>query len=130
VRTRSRLAAALVGLVASGLAAPPASATVLLPTDNPLLGSMFQGADGNQDDAPPLRDWQALEALGVVHHSPDPSVEDSAFRAGSKEDEPGRWDLTTESGGSTRAKPIFSMRGPPSASRRKHVPVSRFHARG
>ena len=81
--------------------AAPASATVLPPTTNPLPGSSFQGADGNQDDAPSLGfiDWQALQAAGRVVHNPDPSAQDSAFTGGSKEDEPGEWGLTTEPGG-------------------------------
>jgi hypothetical protein len=87
----------------------PASAAPLTPSSSPLPGSSFQGADGNQDDASPLVDWQALQAAGRVRHSADPndqdsafkggSKEDSAFKGGSKEDEPGDWDLTTEGGG-------------------------------
>jgi uncharacterized repeat protein (TIGR01451 family) len=84
----------------------PAQAAPLLPTPNPLPDSLFQGADGDQDDAPSLGfiDWQALEAGGAVQHSPDPNADDSAFTGGSKEDEPGNWDLTTESGGVNPAK--------------------------
>jgi uncharacterized repeat protein (TIGR01451 family) len=73
-------------------------------TDNPLPGSNFQGADGNQDDAGRLIDWQAMEAAGRVIHSPDPNEADSAFTGGSKEDEPGLWGLTTEAGGVTPRK--------------------------
>jgi hypothetical protein len=89
----------LLSVAVAALAAAPASATPLPPTTNPLPGSSFQGADGNQDDASPRIDWQALQAAGDVRHSPDPNAQDSAFTGGSKEDEPGSWDLTTESGG-------------------------------
>ena len=99
-----RTAVAWLGLVSALLAVAPASATVLTPTPNPLPGSMFQGADGNQDDAPPLLDWQALQAGGRVVHSPDPNAQDSAFTGGSKENEPGEWGLTTEPGGVDPAK--------------------------
>ena len=40
-----------------------------------------------------------MQAAERVHHSPDPNAQDSAFTGGSKEDEPGHWDLTTEPGG-------------------------------
>ena len=87
--------------LALAFAAGTAQATPLSPTPNALPGSTFQGADGDQDDAPSsgLIDWQNLEAGGHVHHSPDPNAQDDAFKGGSKEDEPGDWDLTTESGG-------------------------------
>jgi hypothetical protein len=92
---------ALVAAVAYGLlAAPPANATPLPPSQAPLPGSSFQGADGNQDDAPPrVVDWQAFQAAGRVVHNPDENDEDTAFAGGSKEDEPGEWAFTTEPGG-------------------------------
>ena len=97
--------AALASAFAFGfLIAPAARATPLPPSLSPLPGSSFQGADGNQGDAQPALDWQAFQAAGRVHHSPDPSAQDSAFTAGSKEDEPGLWDLTTEPGGVNPAK--------------------------
>jgi uncharacterized repeat protein (TIGR01451 family) len=89
-------------LLWSALAAPPATAAVLTPTPNPLPGSTFQGADGNQDNpaAPSTNiDWQAMQAAGRAYHAPDPNAEDSAFTGGSTENEPGQWGLTTESGG-------------------------------
>jgi hypothetical protein len=89
----------LLALAAWAIAAPPAAATVLPPTPNPLPGSSFQGADGDQDDASPRIDWQALQEAGVVRHSPDPNAQDDAFKGGSKEDEPGGWDLDVEAGG-------------------------------
>jgi hypothetical protein len=104
VRIPRGLAVVVLGLVAAGLAAAPASATPLPPTTNPLPDSMFQGGDGNQDDAPPLRDWQALQELNVVHHSSDPNLQDDAFTGGSEEDEPGNWGLTTVRGGVTPGK--------------------------
>ena len=84
--------------------AAPALATSLPPTPNPLPGSSFQGADGNQDDAAPLADWQALHAAGRVGHGADANDEDSAFTGGSKEDEPGSWDFETVAGGVTPDK--------------------------
>jgi hypothetical protein len=88
----------------SVLLSPPASAAVLPPSQAPLPDSTFQGADGNQDDAAPYIDWQALQAAGRVSHNPDPNAEDTAFTGGSKEDLPGLWDLTTEAGGVTPGK--------------------------
>jgi hypothetical protein len=65
---------------------------VLPSSPNPLPGSSFQGADGNQtnqlEPPPPRIDWQALQAEGRVHHSPDPNEQDSAFVGGSKENVP------------------------------------------
>jgi hypothetical protein len=95
---------ALALVVGAAIAAAPASAVDLTPSTNPLPGSNFQGADGNEDDASRLADWQGMEAAGRVRHSPDPNAQDSAFSGGSKEDEPGEWDLTTEAGGVNPAK--------------------------
>jgi hypothetical protein len=86
------------------LVAPSAAATPLPPSTNPLPGSSFQGADGNQDDAPPRIDWQAMEAAGRAYHSPDPNDADTAFKGGSKENEPGDWDLAIEPGGVNPSK--------------------------
>jgi uncharacterized repeat protein (TIGR01451 family) len=86
-------------LASAAAAASPASAAELSPSNNPLPDSNFQGADGNQDDAARFVDWQAMDAAGRVRHSPDPNDEDSAFVGGSKENEPGNWDFTTEDGG-------------------------------
>lgn len=49
--------------------------------------------------APPRIDWQGLQAAERVHHSPDANDEDTAFVGGSKEGEPGLWDIRTEAGG-------------------------------
>jgi hypothetical protein len=86
------------------LITPLAIGTPLLPSVDPLPGSSFQGADGNQGDALPRIDWQALQAVGRINHSPDPNDEDSAFVDGSKENEPGLWDLTTDPEGVDPAK--------------------------
>ena len=92
-------------LLVLGLAfAPPAAATSLPPSENPLPGSSFQGADGDQDDAAPLTDWQSLITAARVGHNPDPNAQDSAFAGGSKEGEPGNWDFTVVPGGVTPAK--------------------------
>ena len=71
------------------------------PTENPLPppAPAFQGADGNQDDAAPHFDWQGLQAAGDVRHTADANDEDTAFTGGSREDAPGEWDLTVETGG-------------------------------
>ncbi len=88
-----------VALVAALMLAAPAAAQ-LRATDQTLTGSSFQGGDGNQADAPPLIDWQALQAAGRVVHSPDPNDEDSVFAGGNaaRETAPGDWDLTTKNG--------------------------------
>ena len=56
------------------------------------------------DGRGPLTDWQGLAAANRVNHSPDPSAQDTAFVAGSNEDQPVLWDLTTEPGGVNPAK--------------------------
>lgn len=79
----------------------------MTPTPNPLPGSTFQGADGNQDNpaAPSTNiDWQAMQAAGRAYHIADPNAADTAFTGGSKEQEPGQWDLTTVAGGVTPGK--------------------------
>ena len=72
---------------------------MLPPSQNPLPGSTFQGADGNQTDAAPRIDWQGLEAAGRFVHNPDENDQDTAFTGGSKEDEPGSWDFRVEPDG-------------------------------
>jgi hypothetical protein len=101
----SRLRRALgwgLPVLASGLLfAPPALGASLEPSDLPLTGSSFQGADGNQDDdaALDLVDWQGLQAARDVRHTVDANDEDTAFTGGSQEDEPGLWDFRFEHGG-------------------------------
>ncbi|MGH2931976.1 MAG: DUF7507 domain-containing protein [Gaiellaceae bacterium] len=98
-RLRRALGWGLLALAAGLLLAPPALGASLPPSDEPLDGSSFQGADGNQGDDAPLIDWQRLQAAGDVRHTADANDEDTAFTAGSKEDEPGEWDLRVEIGG-------------------------------
>jgi hypothetical protein len=75
----------------------------LPPSQSPLPGSSFQGADGNQVDSDPFIDWQELVSTGRYRHSPDPNEADTLFTS-SKENEPGNWDLTTAAGGVTPGK--------------------------
>ena len=81
------------------LGAGTARAQVTLPSDPvaPLEGSMFQGGDGDQDDAPtnvpPYVDWQDLQQSKRVVHSPDTGWQ---FGPGSKQDSPGGWSLIPE----------------------------------
>jgi hypothetical protein len=99
VRCPSRHAL-LLALAFSVLVSSAAFAVPLPPSSpNPLPGSSFQGADGNQDNAAPLIDWQAMQAAGRAYHNPDENEQDTAFTGGSKENVPGEWDLTTEPGG-------------------------------
>src|SRR6476620_1232999 len=86
-------------LVSAVVVAAPAGATVLPPSLSPLPGSQFQGGDGNEDDAAPVVDEQGFQAAGRLRHSVDANGQDSAFAGGSKEDEPGKWGLTSESNG-------------------------------
>jgi hypothetical protein len=103
-RASRRVVVVLASTLLCGvLLSPAASAAVLPPTNNPLPGSTFQGADGNQVDAAPNIDWQGMQGAGRVGHSPDPNAADSAF-ANSKENEPGNWNLTTVAGGVTPGK--------------------------
>jgi len=103
VLRRGTQVALVAALVLGAMTGAPAWAQ-LTPTDDPLPGSDVQGADGNQDDASPLIDWQSLEAAGRVRHSSDPNDEDTLFTGGSEELEPGNWGISTESGGVTPAK--------------------------
>jgi uncharacterized repeat protein (TIGR01451 family) len=89
----------MIGALAVSVVSAGQAAAALPAGPTPLAGSSFQGADGNQDDASPYVDWQGFQAAGRVVHSPDPNDADSAFAGGTKEDEPGAWHFTTESGG-------------------------------
>ena len=99
-RASGRVAVALaIALTCVSVGSSAATAVPLPPpSPNPLDPSIFQGGDGNQDDAPSLIDWEALDGAGRVVHNPDPNAEDSAFKKGS-EDEPGNWELGVEKGG-------------------------------
>jgi hypothetical protein len=77
------LLASVLGSVSLG--AQIAAAAPLPPSLDPLPGSSFQGGDGNQGDALPRIDWQALQAAGRVTHNPDANGQDTAFGGGSKE---------------------------------------------
>jgi hypothetical protein len=66
---------------------------------NPLPGSSFQGADGNQADAPPRIDWAAMQAAGRAYHNDDPNPADNAFVPGTKENVPGDWEFRVEPDG-------------------------------
>jgi hypothetical protein len=100
---RTLRAAGIVVFALALLSVGSASATVLPPSVNPLPGSAFQGADGNQDDSGALIDWQAMETAGRAYHNPDPNAADSIFES-SKENEPGLWDLGVQAGGATPGK--------------------------
>jgi hypothetical protein len=106
----------LVILAMAAFDAAPAAAQ-LPQTDQPLPGSSFQGADGDQDDGAGFHDWQFLLDEDRVRHSPDPNDNDSAFVGGTKEFAPGEWDLTTASGGvtpgSTNIRDAWSAVGQP-----------------
>jgi hypothetical protein len=93
----------LIGLTIAIAIAFPASAQ-LTPTGDPLPGSTFQGADGDQDDAGALSDWQSLDAAGRVQHTPDANDADTRFAGGSEERWPATWSFTTEPGGVTPGK--------------------------
>jgi hypothetical protein len=103
-RLRRALGRGLFALAFGAVLAPPALGTPLPPSQNPLPGSSFQGADGNQDDAAPRVDWQGLRAAGRVGHTADANDEDTAFTGGSKENEPGDWDFRLEPGGVNPSK--------------------------
>jgi hypothetical protein len=98
-RLRQTLGWGLLVLASGLFFAPPALGASLPPSRSPLPGSSFQGADGNQNDVAPSVDWQGLQAAGRVGHTADANDEDTAFTSGSKEDEPGEWDLTVERDG-------------------------------
>ncbi|HKG64052.1 MAG TPA: hypothetical protein VKB28_08320 [Solirubrobacteraceae bacterium] len=98
---RRWVSVAVLAVIATGWA-PAAGAAPLTPTDDPLPGSSFQGADGDQLDENGLLDWDGVHAR-VVHNA-DPNDQDTAFAGGTKEGEPAHWILTTEAGGVTPGK--------------------------
>ena len=91
----------------SAFASPPAWAAALPPTPDPLPNSSFQGADGNQDDAAPSIDWEALQSAGRVGHTSDANSPDKVFAGGSKENNPGEWAF--ESGSAPAKSDIVDM---------------------
>jgi hypothetical protein len=86
----------------------------LTPSDDPLPGSSFQGADGDQLDENGLLDWDGVHAR-VVHNA-DPNDQDTAFAGGTKEGEPAHWILTTEAGASPLARRTSATPGRSSTS--------------
>ncbi len=88
-------------LVAASVAvgAPSALAFHTPRTTSTLPGSQFQGGDGDQNNAPPLIDWQGLQADGRVGHTSDYNPSDDAFSGGSKEDDPDGWGITHSNNG-------------------------------
>ena len=127
-RLRRVVGMAVGALILTGA---PAFADPLPSSTAPLPGSAFQGGDGNQDDAAPSIDWQALQAAGRVVHAPDDNANDTAFAGGSKILKPGEWDVTIEPGGVIAGQgqhPRCVGRGRPAGG--GHVPVPRLHARG
>jgi hypothetical protein len=96
------LRGAVLGFLAAfavGLCAGTAVADTLATTSAPLPGSFFQGADGDQLNAPGLIDWQGLQADGRVVHTADPNAQDNIFGPGAKELEPGGWSWATQDNG-------------------------------
>jgi hypothetical protein len=104
MRGRWRLpAAAFIGTAAACVLTVATSATVLPPSPNPLPGSSFQGADGDQDNAGTRIDWQAMQRAGRTYHVADPNASDTIF-ASSKENEPGEWSFDVQKDGATPPK--------------------------
>ena len=109
VRVKARIGwrVFLVALVVCSLALGAWTAlaqTITTTTDQPLPGSQFQGGDGNQNITSSFADWQGFQADGQVDHTSDPNAEDNIFHGGSKELDPGNWDLTTQNGGANPSK--------------------------
>ena len=93
----------LAGMTGVVVGAGPALAA-LTPSSQPLGGSTFQGADGDQVSVRPLTDWDALQSAGRVGHNADDNAHDTAFAGGTEEGDPAAWTFTTESGGVTPGK--------------------------
>jgi hypothetical protein len=84
----------LLALLLCGVLAGAAQATL---TEAPFDGTSFQAGDGNQAVPDPnpdgLRDWESLaNVVGIVDVDEDNPV--AGFTGGSKETEPGAWELT------------------------------------
>ena len=92
----------------SGVAVLVACATparaALTPSSDPLSGSSFQGADGNQASEGGLTDWDALQTSGRIVHSDDPNALDTTFAGGTEEGDPAHWEFDRTPGGVTPAK--------------------------
>ena len=95
----TRIARLVLLVCALGLAfgTTTASAATLTPTPDPLLGSNFQGGDGNQADEAGHIDWQTLAQVpagqnGFVASAIDSQVHDSCFGSpNQKQLNPGGW---------------------------------------
>ena len=98
---------ALLALVLCGVLAGAAQAIPLSPTDTPLLGSNFQGGDGDQDAEGLFDDWETLVGTMGLVSTPDPDGQDSTFDTGSHENSPVNWDISTQAGGVTPGKANF-----------------------
>ena len=86
------VASAVAAVVACAM--PAVSAGALTPSPDPLTGSSFQGADGNQATrAASPTGMCSRRAVGSVHN-PDPNAQDTAFAGGTKEGDPAHWDST------------------------------------
>jgi hypothetical protein len=107
------IAASLATVAAMSFGAAGASAFTT-EANCALPGSEFQGGDGNQTTPsmaeqtfctehflPTTLDWQNLP--GVVN-SPDPQANDTRFKGGNKESEPGSWVIETQAGGVSPGK--------------------------
>jgi len=129
-----RCAGPLIAMVSALAIAASASATQLSPSNSPLPGSSFQGADRNQDDSAPLIDWQELQAAGRVVHNGDPNDDDNSFHGGSKEDEPGEWAFTSQRDGVNPGKDnifdAFSAVDQPGANTFLYLAFTRESANG
>lgn len=91
-----------VALLTALIWAPSAGAVVLSPTSAPLPGSNFQGGDGDQENADPLLDWQALAGSPNLVTSDDAATGD--MNISGKENEPVNWDVSAGTGESNPPK--------------------------
>jgi hypothetical protein len=93
------LAVVVVSVVCVASSSADAFAVDLPTTANPLPGSTFQGADGNQViPAPPppgLTDWASLLGRPALISVADAENPDTQFSGGDKEDEPGNWHIVS-----------------------------------
>jgi hypothetical protein len=92
-----------VVVVAAAIAwATAAVAATLTPTDDPLRGSNFQGADADQLDENGHVDWNAFKARVVHNH--DANDQDTTFGGGTKETDPALWFFEKKPDGVTPGK--------------------------
>src|SRR4051812_7690945 len=97
ISRRSLSIGLLVCALTFALGTATASAAFLTPTPDPLVGSNFQGGDGNQADEAGHIDWQTLAQVpqgqnGFVTAQTDSTVHDSCFGSpNQKQLNPGGW---------------------------------------